>query len=161
MHIHNLCSAYEKDQPKGINRIHNVSNKVDTGHERNDHIIIPFAGNCWCAGVGPFLLEAVKWPNDHSCHVHQHRQHVATCQDFVKRYGEESQNTADGKNDDNDGKNEANGIDSDAPLEPWKFRELLVVQANEDDAGHKGLQNLEEAWNGGQKSTDLTTSSSG
>lgn len=52
----NLCSAYEKDQPKGINRIHNVSNKVDTGHERNDNIIIPFAGNCWWAGVGPFLL---------------------------------------------------------------------------------------------------------
>lgn len=34
--IFNLCLAHEEDQPKGINCIHNVSNKVETGQERDN-----------------------------------------------------------------------------------------------------------------------------
>lgn len=112
------------------------------------------------AGPG-IVLEAVQRPDDHGCHVHQHCQHVAACQDFVKRRGEERQKAADGKNDDDEGKNEANRVDSDAPLEPWKPRVPVGVQADENDAGHKGLQNLEEARDCGQKSTNLTRFSPG
>lgn len=107
------------------------------------------------------VLEAVQWPDDHSGDVHQHCQHIAACQDFVKWCREERQKAADGKNDDNEGKDEANGVDSNTPLEPWILRVKTGVQAGEDDAGHKGLQNLEEAWDCGQKSTNLTRFSPG
>lgn len=79
----------------------------------------------------------------------------------MKWFGEEGQKAADGKTDDNDGKNEANTVDSDTPLEPCSFRVVVVVQADEDDAGQEGLQNLEEAWDGGHKSTDLARFSPG
>lgn len=156
-YIHNLCSADEEDQPKGVNSIHNVSNKVETGHERDHHNFIPLAP---LRAAGP-VLEVVKRPDDHSCDVHQHCQHIAACQDFIKWCGEESHEAADGKNDDNDGKNEANAVDGYTPLEPWKRGVMLVIQADEDDAGHEGLHNLEEAWDCGQKSTDLTRFSPG
>lgn len=102
------------------------------------------------------VLEAVQWPDNHSCDVHQNCQHVAARQDFVKWCREQRQKAADGKNNNSDGKNEANGVDSDTPLEPWKLCVPVLVQADEDDAGYKGLQNLEETWNRGQKSTNLT-----
>ncbi|KAF3846476.1 hypothetical protein F7725_003554 [Dissostichus mawsoni] len=82
-------------------------------------------------------------------------------QDFVKWCGEERQKAADGKDDDEEGKDEANGVDSDTPLEPWITRVLAVVQADEDDAGHEGLQDLEEARDCGQEPTQLAGFSSG
>ncbi|KAI4822574.1 hypothetical protein KUCAC02_008111 [Chaenocephalus aceratus] len=73
-------------------------------------------------------------PDDHSCEVHQHRQHVACCQDFVK-CREERQKAADGKDDDEEGKDEANGVDSDTPLEAlitkywWWSKQMKMMQA--------------------------------
>ena len=32
-----LCSSDEEHESKGINRIHDVSNEVDTGHDRDDY----------------------------------------------------------------------------------------------------------------------------
>lgn len=52
---------------------------------------------------------------------------------------------SDGEKDDNEGKDEANGVDSDTPLEPWVLSVVIISQADEDDAGHKGLKNLEQA----------------
>lgn len=99
------------------------------------------------AVVGPrVVLEAVQRPHDDSCGVHQHCQHVTAYQDLIKWSGEERQKASDGKKDDNEGKDEANGVDSDTPLEPWVLSVVIISQADEDDAGHKGLKNLEQAW---------------
>lgn len=99
-------------------------------------------------------LEAVQRPDDHSCNVHQHGQHIATGQNFIKWY--EKLKAANGKNDDKEGKKKANGIDSNTPLEPCILIVPVIVQACEDYAGHKGFKNLKEAWDRGQKSTNLT-----
>ena len=56
----------------------------------------------------------------------------------------------------NEGENEPNGIDSNTPLESYIMTINAFLQADEDDAGHKGLQNFEETWDCGQKSTYLT-----
>lgn len=106
------------------------------------------------------VVEAVEGPDDNSCHVHQHCQHIAARQHLVKWCRKESQKAADGKNDDKKGKNEADGINSNTPLEPWKIK-FVVSQADEDDTGHKGLQNLQESWDCGKKSTDLSRFGSG
>lgn len=68
---------------------------------------------------------------------------------------------SDGEKDDNEGKDEANGVDSDTPLEPWVLSVVIISQADEDDAGHKGLKNLEQARDWGQKTTNLTRFCSG
>ncbi|KAJ4932284.1 hypothetical protein JOQ06_010709 [Pogonophryne albipinna] len=121
----------------------------------------PRSNTCLASARPGIVPEAIQRPDDHSCEVHQNRQHVACCQDFVKWCGEERQKAADGKDDDEEGKDEANGVDSDTPLEPWITRVLVVVQADEDDAGHEGLQNLEEARDCGQEPTQLARFSSG
>lgn len=154
-HFCDLCSADEEDQPERINRIHDVGDKVDTGHEGDNNQHIPFTETITGVWFG-IVLEAVQRPHDHSCDVHQHCQHVADRQDFVERCREERQQAADGENDDKDGKNEADGVNSNTPLEPWVLGVVAVVQTDEDDAGHKGLYNLEEAWDCGKESTDLT-----
>lgn len=126
----NLCSADEEDELKRVNCIHNVSNEVQAGHHSNDYVKI----------IGAWIVpKAIKWPNDHSCEVHQHCQHIAHRQDFVEGRREERQQAADGKNDDEEGKNEADGVDGNAPLEPREDRVKGEVQTDEDDAGHKGL----------------------
>lgn len=122
-----LCSADEEDQPEWIDCIHDVSNEVEAGHERNNCSIIPIAETP-DADAGPgVVVEAVVGPDDHSCHVHHHGQHVASCQNFVEWGRKERQKAADSENDDNQGKNEADGVDSDTPLEPWKLSVLVAV----------------------------------
>lgn len=106
--------------------------------------------------------QGVDRPNDQSCQVHQHSQRIAACQNFSKPR-QKAQEAADCQAYDEDGENETNAVDGYAPLEPVVQSQMLlfVVQANEDDARHKGLQDLEEPRDRGQKAADRTSFSPG
>lgn len=107
--------------------------------------------------------QGVDRPNDQSCHVHQHSHRIAACQNFSEPR-QKGQEAADCQAYDEEGENETNAVDGDAPLErvvPCQLCSTFVVQAHEDDAGHKGLQDLELPRDCGQKAADRTSFSPG
>lgn len=114
------------------------------------------------AVVGPgIVLEAVEGPDDHRSEVHEHRQNVHKCQNLIERRRKQSQQSANSEKDDEDGKDEADAVDGYAPLEAGILVELTGVQADEDNAGNKSLEHLQESRDSGEEPTNLPRSGSG
>ena len=132
----------------GENTIDSVHNKVKNGHEGDHEDLVPLG-----LILRPF--KAVKWPDHHGRHVHHGRQHVGHRDQPLEGHREVREQLSDGQQDDEQGADEAQAVDCHAPLEAWRLRELLRVQGGEDDAGHKGLQDLQETRHGGQEAADL------
>lgn len=89
-----LCFSGEENQLERIHCVHNVGNKVEVGHESNNKLKIPCTAY-WAVAWSGIVPEAVEWPDDGSCDVHQHSQHIADYQNFVNRCREAGQQASD------------------------------------------------------------------
>lgn len=146
-------SSVDKHQASGIDQVTQVKDEVDTGEHSHCHALIPRAQPVSAAWVGPLFRSTVvgvkveDGPDDGGRQIEDHSQHGIGRQEAGKWEGETAGALTDTEYDDGCWQDEADAVDRHAVLK----RMVTVVQygvadKDENDAGHKGLADLQQAW---------------
>jgi len=151
-HPEPLGRCPDEDHLGGVDQVHQVGDEVEDGEEGDPQALVP--PTVPAAGVGALhTIEAVEGPNDGGGDVHHQGQGIVAHQHLLQRAGHVGEAPANGEDNDEEGDDEANRVDSHTPLQAG-FR-TVVIQQGEDETSHIGFKDLEEPRHGGEEAADV------
>lgn len=110
----------KENQTYRVDGVQCVNNKIENCHERDQHQFIP--GTELTTVRRPVIVpETVQRPNNHDGQIHHCCQNIVDDCYNVKGEWDTGGQISKAEQDYDDGKDETQGVHSDAPLELWAF----------------------------------------
>ena len=145
-----LLVASKEHKAYGVGSVQGVNNEVKDRHEGDHHQFIPGTEVATVAG-SLIAIEAVHRPDHHRCRVHHCCQNVEDDHQLVKWDWKRRGHLSKGEEDDDDGKDETQGVHGHAPLQRRGVHVLFAFQGHVDETGDEGLQYLHYTGQRGEK----------
>lgn len=149
-------SSIHKHQAGRVDQVDQVKDEVDRREHRHGHVLIPHTQTLRVAAVvGPIFrpsilgVEVEDGPDDSRRQIEDHSQQGVGGQEACEGEGKAAGALAYAEQDDDRRQDEADAVDRHAVLEcVVTVVSHGVADEDEDDAGHKGLADFQEAWSG-------------
>lgn len=150
-----IDDAAEEHKAHRIDSVQDVNNTVEDCHGCDNHQFIPFRVS-WLV-VGCVLgVEAIQWPDHHSCYIHHCCQNVVDDHQLFKGEWKKRGQPSEAEHNYGDGKDEAQAVDGHAPL-PRRGAVLASLQGGENKTGDERLKHLHNARQRGEEPAGFPT----